>query len=266
MFGAILRFATGASARLGLSERLLFLQACEPSMSVKPVLYMLPGLLCDETVFVPQTQGLAESIDVRVPRFLGFDSLTDMARHVLEIGPARFSIAGFSMGGRVAFEIMRLAPERIERFCAFDTGAGPKAEGEDAKRQAVIDLAWREGMAALADAWLPPMIHPDRRADKAFMDPLVAMVLRATPELHERQIRALVNRPDARPVLPTIRCPALIACGRDDAWSPVAQHEQIAAAIPGARLETFETCGHFLPVEQPEAFNRALRSWMAVSV
>ena len=235
-------------------------------MSAKPVLYMLPGLLCDETVFKPQTEGLSDAIDVRVPRFLGFDSLTDMARHVLEIGPARFSIAGFSMGGRVAFEIMRLAPERIERFCAFDTGAGPKAEGEDAKRQAVIDLAWREGMGALAAAWLPPMLHPRRRADAAFMEPLTAMVLRATPELHERQIRALVNRRDARPVLPTIACPALIACGREDEWSPVAQHEQMAAAIPGAQLEVFDDCGHFLPVEQPEAFNRALRAWMARTV
>jgi len=232
-------------------------------MSAKPVLYMLPGLLCDETVFKPQTEGLSDAIDVRVPRFLGFDSLTDMARHVLEIGPARFSIAGFSMGGRVAFEIMRLAPERIERFCAFDTGAGPKAEGEDAKRQAVIDLAWREGMGALAAAWLPPMLHPRRRADAAFMEPLTAMVLRATPELHERQIRALVNRRDARPVLPTIACTTLIACGREDEWSPVAQHEQMAAAIPGAQLVVFDDCGHFLPVEQPEPFNRALRAWMA---
>ncbi len=232
-------------------------------MSAKPVLYMLPGLLCDETVFKPQMEGLADAIDVRVPRFLGFDSLTDMARHVLEIAPPRFSIAGFSMGGRVAFEIMRLAPERIERFCAFDTGAGPKAEGEDAKRQAVIDLAWREGMGALAAAWLPPMLHPRRRADAAFMAPLTAMVLRATPELHERQIRALVNRHDARPVLPTIACPALIACGREDDWSPVAQHEQMAAAIPGAQLVVFDDCGHFLPVEQPEPFNRALRAWMA---
>jgi len=233
-------------------------------MSAKPVLYMLPGLLCDETVFAPQINGLADAVDVRAPRFLGFDSLTDMARHVLEIAPERFSIAGFSMGGRVAFEIMRLAPQRVERFCAFDTGAGPKAQGEDAKRQAVIDLAYREGMGALAAAWLPPMIHPDRRKDAAFMQPLIDMVLRANPELHERQIRALVNRPDARPVLPTIRCPALIACGRDDEWSPVAQHEAMAEAIPGARLAVFDHCGHFLPVEQPQAFNDALRAWMAL--
>ncbi len=231
-------------------------------MQNRPVLYMLPGLLCDETVFAPQIEGLSDSIDVRCPDFLGMDCLIDMARHVLEIAPQRFSIAGFSMGGRVAFQIMALAPGRIERFCAFDTSADPKAEGEDIKRQAIVDLAYREGIGALAAAWLPPMLHPARRIDRDFIKPLTAMVLRSTPEVHEKQIRALVNRPDARPVLPTIACPTLIACGREDEWSPVAQHEAMAAAIPGARLEVFENCGHFLPLEQPEGFNAALRAWM----
>jgi pimeloyl-ACP methyl ester carboxylesterase len=120
-------------------------------------------------------------------------------------------------------------------------------------------------MAALAAAWLPPMLHPSRRADAAFIEPLTAMVLRATPEIHEKQIRALVNRPDARPVLPTISCPTLIACGRQDDWSPVAQHEIMAAAIPNAHLEVFDDCGHFLPLEQPEAFNAALSKWMSLS-
>lgn len=230
----------------------------------RPVLYMLPGLLCDETVFAPQVAGLSDAIDVRVPRFLGLDCLIAMAQHVLDIAPQRFSIAGFSMGGRVAFQIMAMAPERIERFCAFDTAPGPKAEGEEIKRQAIIDLAYREGMGALAAAWLPPMLHPSRRADPAFMEPLTAMVLRSTPEIHEKQIRALLNRPDARPVLPTIACPTLIACGRDDEWSPLALHEEMAAAIPNARLEAFDVCGHFLPLEQPEGFNKALRKWMGV--
>lgn len=232
-------------------------------MPAKPVLYLLPGLLCDEATFAPQLTGLGDVCDVRVADFRGFSSLTDMARHVLEIAPERFSIAGFSMGGRVAFEIWRLAPERIERFCVFDTGVAPLAEGEIEKRQAVIDLAWRDGMEALAQAWLPPMLHPRRRDDAAFMAPLKAMVLRFTPETHEKQIRALISRPDARPVLKTISCPTLIACGRDDAWSPPAQHEAMAAQIPGAELVVVDDCGHFLPVEQPEAFNRALRDWMA---
>lgn len=231
-------------------------------MSDKPVLFLLPGLLCDETVFAPQAAGLADICDVRVPDLRGFSSMKDMAQHVLDQAPERFSVAGFSMGGRVAFQIMAMAPERIERFCVFDTGTGALAPGEEAKRQAIIDLAWREGMEALAASWLPPMLHPRRRNDPAFVEPLTAMVLRSTPEIHEKQIRALVTRPDARPVLPTIRCPTLIACGREDEWSPPAQHEAMAAAIPGARLVVIEDSGHFLPLEQPEAFTRALRDWM----
>ncbi|MBX9760454.1 MAG: alpha/beta hydrolase [Beijerinckiaceae bacterium] len=229
----------------------------------RPVLYMLPGLLCDETVFAPQVTGLSDVCDVRVPEFRGLDSFTAMAQRVLDDAPPRFCVAGFSMGGRVAFQIAAMALNRIERFCAFDTGVGPLAEGEPAQRQAVIDLAWREGMGALADAWLPPMLHETRRTDPAFVEPLRAMVMRSTPEQHEKQIRALLNRADARPVLPTIKCPTLIACGRQDAWSPPAAHEAMAAAIPGAKLVVVEECGHFLPLEQPEAFNRALREWMS---
>lgn len=229
----------------------------------RPVLYLLPGLLCDDAVFQHQISGLADLCEVRVPVFRGLGSFDEMAHAVLDSAPARFSIAGFSMGGRVAFRIAALAPERIERFCAFDTSAEPVAEGELPKRQAVIDLAWREGMAALAKAWLPPMLHPSRRNDPAFIEPLTRMVLRSTPEDHEKQIRALIARPDARPVLPAIKAPALIACGREDEWSPPAQHEAMAAAIPGARLVIIENAGHFLPVEQPEAFTKALRAWMS---
>lgn len=231
----------------------------------RPVLYMLPGLLCDETVFAPQVVALSDICEVRIPDFRDLESFDAMARRVLDGAPERFSVAGFSMGGRVAFHLASLAPERIERFCAFDTGVRPLAEGELAKRQAVIDLAHREGMAALAAAWLPPMLHEKRRNDPAFFAPLTAMVLRMTPEQHEKQIRALINRPDARPVLPKIKVPTLIACGRQDAWSPPADHEAIAAAIPGARLAIIDDSGHFLPLEQPDAFNRALREWINIA-
>ena len=232
----------------------------------RPVLYLLPGLLCDETVFAPQAEALSDVCEVRIPEFRGLDSLAGMAQRVLDDAPARFSVAGFSMGGRVAFQLAAMALGRFERFCAFDTGAGPLAPGELEKRQAVIDLAWREGMEALAAAWLPPMLHEKRRKDPAFVEPLTAMILRSTPEQHEKQIRALINRPDARPVLSTIKCPTLIACGRQDGFSPPDQHEAIAAAIPGARLVVVEESGHFLPLEQPDAFNKALREWINIPV
>jgi pimeloyl-ACP methyl ester carboxylesterase len=231
-------------------------------MSQKPVLYLLPGLLCDARIFRTQVDDLAPVCEVRVPDFFGFDSLTAMAEHVLASAPARFSVAGFSMGGRVAFEIMRLAPERIERFCAFDTGVHPLAPGELEKREAIIRLAYDKGMEGLANAWLPGMIHPARRTDAAFMQPLREMILSTTPEIHEKQIRALINRRDATPVLAQIHCPAMFLAGRQDEWSQPKDHEAMAQAVPFSRFVVIEDSGHFVSVEQPAAFTKALCEWM----
>lgn len=232
----------------------------------KPVLYLLPGLLCDARIFAAQITDLADICEVKSLDFFGFDSIPAMAQHVLKQAPERFSVAGFSMAGRVAFEVFRQAPERIERFCAFDTGLPPLGPGELEKREAIIKLAYDKGMEELADNWLPPMIHPSRRDDKAFMKPLRDMILSVTPEIHEKQIRALINRPDARPVLQQIHCPALFLAGRQDAWSPPEPHEEMAKAVPGSSFVVIEDSGHFVSVEQPAAFNKALRDWMSIAV
>src|SRR5206468_11181463 len=110
-----------------------------------------------------------------------------------------------------------------------------------------------EGMSALAARWLPMIVHPRRLNELEFVNALTAMMCRATPQIYERQIQALLNRPDYRPVLQTIACPTLVACGRDDLWSPLAQHKEIAAAIPGARLEAIDDCAHMATVECPAA-------------
>ena len=231
----------------------------------RPTLMLLPGLLCDDAAFTEAAKLLAADADVQIPSFFGFDSIIKMAEHVLDVAPQRFSIAGFSMGGRVAFQVARMAPERLERFCVFDTAAGPAAEGEPAKRQILVDLGYASGMRAVADAWLPPMLHPDRLSDAAFMQPLIDMVCRATPEIFARQINALLTRPDARPVLPTIKCPSLVMCGLQDAWSPPSSAKAMADAIPGAELKLIDHSGHFLPTEQPQAFAAAIRDWLTIA-
>jgi pimeloyl-ACP methyl ester carboxylesterase len=231
-------------------------------MAPRPVLYLLPGLLCDASTFEAQRVALSDEFDMRVLDFLGLDSMTSMAEKVFAHAPQRFSVCGFSMGGRVALRMFAMAPERIERLCLLDTGVPPAEPGEAEKRQVLVDLAYEKGMKALSDAWLPPMVHPARRADKAFMAPLEAMVCRATPDMFAGQIRALLGRPDARPFLPKIKCPTLVAVGRQDEWSTVAQHEDIAAQIAGATLEIIEDSGHFTPVEQPDVLTAALRRLM----
>lgn len=231
-------------------------------MDSRPAVVLVAGLLCDETVWTSQRAALEGEYRVFTPLLWGLDSIPDMARAVLEAAPPRFALVGHSLGARVALEVVRQAPERVERLALLDTGVHPVRPGEAEKRQELIALARREGMAALAARWLPPMVHPDRVSDPALMGPLTAMVCRATPEIFERQVRALLARPDAAAVLPGIRCPTLVACGRQDAWSPLAQHEPIAAAIPGARLAVIESSGHMSTVEAPEAVAGLLLDWM----
>lgn len=231
-------------------------------MSARPTLMLLPGLLCDESVFAHQHAGLSDISDVQSPHFRGYDSLEAMAQHVLDIAPPVFSLAGFSMGGRVAFQITKMAPQRVERLCLFDTGAAPEPEGGAKARQALVDLAYKEGMEALANAWLPFMLGKARKDDAAFKRPIIDMVKLATPEEHEKQIKALIERPDFRPFLPQIACPTAVMCGEEDAATPPSVHAEIAAAIPGAQLTVIAGSGHFLPMEQPEAFTAALRGWL----
>src|SRR5918994_5960656 len=231
-------------------------------MARRPSIVLLPGLLCDASVFDAQVAALAPHAEVAVADFSREDSLEGMARVALALRDGPIVAVGHSMGARAALEAVRLSPDRIERLCLMDTGVHPKRDGEEAQRQALVDLAFAEGMGALADRWLPPMVGEARAADPAFMAPLKAMVMRASPEQHERQIRALVNRPDARPLLPTIRCPTLVMVGRQDRWSPLSQHEEIAALIPNAELVVIENSGHMAPVERPDQVSRALLRWL----
>ena len=187
-------------------------------------------------------------------------TINAMAQLVLENAPERFSIAGHSMGGRVALEVFRMAGTRIEKLALLDTGIHPPKPTEAASRQALVDLARRDGMDALATPWLQPMLHPDHAA---LIPPIMNMVNRNTPDTFENQQRALLSRPDAITVLASIHCPTLVLCGREDQWSPVSQHEEIAALIPGAKLVVIERSGsRMAPVEQPEAVSSALREWI----
>jgi pimeloyl-ACP methyl ester carboxylesterase len=220
--------------------------------------FLLPGLLCDETIWSDQREALGRVAEVIVPDFRYVDSISAMAQIVLDAAPERFSVAGHSMGGRVAIEVVRMSPESVERLALFDTGVHPRAANEESKRGELIELARAQGMAALAARWLPPMLHPDHGT---LLTSLTEMVMRSTPDTFANQQRALLGRPDARSVLSTIRCPTLVLCGRQDTWSPVSQHEEIAAAIPGAKLVIVENCGHMSPVEQPGAVTAALLEW-----
>lgn len=220
------------------------------------IVLLIPGLVSDSFVWAGVTAALPSVVaDVTTQT-----SIPDMARALLARHPGRLILAGHSMGGRVAMEMARMAPGRIAGMALLNTGMHPRREGEEAKRQAMIDLAHRQGMAALAAAWLPGMMNAETTPDPALMADLTAMVCRMSPDIHERQLRALLNRPDAAASL-TYKGPMLLIVGRQDQWSPVAQHQDIARLCPQARLEIVENAGHFAPVEQPATVARLLADW-----
>lgn len=227
-------------------------------MSERPTILLLPGLLCDATIWEAQRAALAPFAEIRIADLSQFDSIDTMARSALALADGPLIAIGHSMGARVAMEMVRLVPERIEKLVLIDTGVDARRDGEEVKRQAMIDLAYAEGMGALADRWLPPMLHEARVEDQMLLAPLKAMVMRATPEQHHRQIQALLNRPNVRPHLPNIACPTLVMVGRQDRWSPLAQHEEMASLIPNAELVVIEDSGHMSLLEQPEQVSRAL--------
>ncbi|MFN3474306.1 MAG: alpha/beta fold hydrolase [Blastomonas sp.] len=224
---------------------------------------LVPGLLCDATVWQHQTAALSADYNVQIPDLTRHDSIVGMAAQVLADAPSRFSIAGHSMGARVALAVWQQAPQRVQRLALLDTGVHPAGPDELPKRQAMLDISARQGMTALADAWLPPMVRQGLLdADSGLNAALYAMVERMSPAIHRAQIAALVGRPDASELLPLIRCPVLVGVGALDRWSPPEQHVEIAAAIPHARYVVFAGSGHMAPMEAPEAVSEALLEWM----
>jgi pimeloyl-ACP methyl ester carboxylesterase len=238
-------------------------------MNDRELLVLVPGLVCDEEVWRGQSIALRGDRDVLIPQHGLADSLGGMAERILAIAPARFALAGHSMGGRVALEILARAPRRVTRLALLDTGfealaTGETGERERAGRYRLRELGRREGMLALGKDWARGMVHPSRLGDAALMDAIHGMIARAPLAQFEAQTEALLNRPDRTALLGEIRVPTLVLCGREDAWSPLARHEEMARRIAGAHLVAVPECGHMCTMERPAAVTDALRNWLAL--
>ena len=171
------------------------------------------------------------------------------------------------MGGRVALEVYRRAPERVARIALLNTGYLPLAAGaagqeETRKRGELVALAKSQGMRAMLREWLPPMIDARRIHDTVLVDAIMEMMSRKTPEIFAAQVRALLARPDASPVLEQIQCPALLITGREDGWSGPAPHQAMAAKIAGSQLVIVPDSGHMSTMERPAEVSAALRAWL----
>ena len=190
------------------------------------------------------------------------NSIVAMAEAVLRWAPPTFALAGHSMGGRMAFQVYRLAPERVTKIAVFNTGSDARSESEEPSRRRLLAIARSQGMRAMAVEWLKGMLPPYRQDDTPLVEEIIQMFERKSPDLFEIQMLALLGRPNATPLLAEIQCPALVLTGRDDAWSPPARHLDMAQLIPKSELVLVPKCGHMSTMERPDEVSAAMRRWL----
>jgi len=228
----------------------------------KPLLLLLPGLMCDAGVWRAQIAAFETDYEVRVPDFHALDSFDAMAEAALALADRPFALAGHSMGGRVAMQVAASAPDRVLRLALLDTAAHLPAPGEAETRLGLVRLGERGGIEAVVQAWLPPMLAPRHRQNRAMWDEVAAMLRRAGVPTLRRQQNALLNRRDGFAQLDKVKVPAAFITGALDDLSPPELDRDMQAHVPGSTLTVIEDCGHMAPMEAPEAVNRALAEWL----
>jgi pimeloyl-ACP methyl ester carboxylesterase len=226
-----------------------------------PIL-LVPGLLCSPRLYAPQLAMLWQSGPVMLADTTRDTSIAGLARRILAAAPPRFALIGLSMGGYISFEILRQAPERVVRLGLLDTSARPDTPEATALRLQQIGQAEHGDFVAILEQNYPRMVHPSRLADAQLRQVMADMAADVGPEAFIRQQRAIMGRPDSRPGLAAIRCPTLVVVGDSDALTPPECADEIAAGIPGARRATIADCGHASTLEQPQAMNALLDSWL----
>jgi pimeloyl-ACP methyl ester carboxylesterase len=223
---------------------------------------LIPGLLASARMYAAQIPHLWRVGPVMIADHTRDESMSAMARRILAAAPARFALAGLSMGGYVAFEILRQAPERIAKVALLDTSARADGPEQAAMRRAQMTLAAQGRLAEVVEQQFPRLVHRARRADAALREVFNLMAEEVGAAAFIRQQTAILGRSDSRPTLASLRAPALVLVGEDDELTPPERAAEIAAGIPGAHLVTVPQCGHISTLEQPAEVTQALLEWL----
>ena len=223
----------------------------------------LPGLLCDARLWAAQVRALGARATLQVADMTTGGTMAALAADVLARAPSgRFALAGLSMGGYCALEIVRQAPERVAALALLDTSARPDTPEGTTNRRRLVKLAEHD-FDRVVDELLPKLVAPAHLADPAIAGVVRAMARAFDPTSFARQQEAIISRADSRPLLPTISCPTLVLCGREDRGFPPETSLRLAQAIAGARLGWIEGAGHLTPLERPLEVNRLLVPFVA---
>jgi pimeloyl-ACP methyl ester carboxylesterase len=225
---------------------------------------LVPGLLCTARLYAAQIPLLWSFGPVMVADHRRDDSMAAIARRILEHAPPRFALLGLSMGGYIAFELLRQAAARIARLALLDTTARPDTAEQSARRRTLIEQTTAGGFDRVADQLYPALVHPDRLSDAALRAEVRCMAAETGAEAFVRQQTAVMQRRDSLPDLVAIACPTLVLVGEADQLTPPERAQEMAAGIRGARLVVVPASGHLSALEQPERVNAALVEWLSV--
>jgi pimeloyl-ACP methyl ester carboxylesterase len=223
---------------------------------------LIPGLLCSPRLYGEQLPQLWRFGPLVLADHTRDDSMPAIARRILAAAPPRFALVGLSMGGYIAFEIMRTSPDRVARLALLDTSAREDTPGQTDRRRAQIALARGRRFGDVVDQLFPSWVHRTRRTDERLRRTVQTMAEETGAETFARQQTAIMMRPDSRPGLAAIRCPTLVVVGDGDEATPPDRGAEIASGIGVARLVTIPECGHLSPLERPQHVTRALIDWL----
>ncbi len=224
-------------------------------------LVLVPGLCCTGDMYAHQALHIGRARAVMLANHWRAPDMGKIADQILAEAPERFALAGASMGGYVAFEILRRAPERVDRAVFICTSARPDTPERSAQRRKDLEVA-RQDLTAGIDAFLPALVHPARYEDADIVRVFHDMADVVGIEGYARQVEAIIGRKDSRPTLADIKCPTLVLAGAEDMLIPPAMSQEIADGIKGARLEKIPHSGHMPSMEMPATVTRLLEAFL----
>jgi pimeloyl-ACP methyl ester carboxylesterase len=226
---------------------------------------LVPGLLATARLYAAQIPVLWQFGPVMLADHRRDDSMAAIARRILDQAPPRFALLGLSMGGYIAFELLRQAPARVARLALLDTTARPDSAEQSARRRTLIEHSNAGGFGQVADLLYPGLVHPDRLGDAGLREQVRCMAAETGAEAFIRQQTAIMHRRDSLPDLAAIGCPTLVLVGEADQLTPPERAQEIAAGIRGAQLVVVPASGHLSTLEQPDRVNAALVDWLGTT-